>query len=374
MQKIPLVDLVAQYQSIKLEIQERMNAILDKASFIMGPDVTQFEEEFASYCGIPNCLTVANGTDALLLALKAIGIRPGDYVITVPNTFIASSECITNIGAHPEFVDIDPRTYLMDAEKLEAKIKELIMRKLPIKAVIAVHLYGQPCEMDAIMDVVRRYNLKLLEDSAQAHGAKYKGQPIGSFGDAACFSFYPGKNLGAYGDGGAVITPDNTIAENVSMLRNHGRHRTAKYEHEIEGYNSRLDTIQAAVLSVKLKHLEKWTEQRIANAALYSQLLRDCPDIVVPYVARDARHVYHLYVVRSPKRDALMRKLADNGIACGVHYPIPLHLQPAYRYLGYKPGDFPQAEAACAEIFSLPMYPELTSTQIEYICDTIKLV
>ncbi len=374
MRNIPLVDLLAQYEYIKAEIQERIKDVLDTASFIMGPDVKLFEQEFAAYCKSPHCLTVANGTDALLLALKAIGICPGDYVITVVNTFIASSECITNVGAHPVFIDIDPKTYLINPEKLEAKVKELLNKKLPVKAVIAVHLYGQPCDMDAIISIAGKYNLAVVEDSAQAHGAFYKGRPVGSFGDIACFSFYPGKNLGAYGDAGAVVTTNASVAERIGMLRNHGRKGADKYEHAAEGYNSRLDTIQAAVLRVKLKHLEKWTEQRIANAALYYELLQDYPAVVLPFVSENVRHVYHLYVVRVPNRDKVMKKLTTNGIACGIHYPIPLHLQPAYRYLGHKPGDFPASEVISSEILSLPMYPELTASQIEYICGVIKTV
>jgi dTDP-4-amino-4,6-dideoxygalactose transaminase len=372
MPKIPLVDLRAQFATIRTEIEASIASVLESTAFIMGEEVKQFEREFAAYCGSKHCIGVANGTDALSLALKSVGVWPGDYVITVPNTYIASSSSISAIGACPAFVDIDPDTYLMDADKLDAKIKELLSRKLPVKAVIVVHLYGQPADMSAIAAVADKYGLKLIEDAAQAHGATYHGRPVGNFGQATCYSFYPGKNLGAYGDAGAVTTNDDEVAEEVSLLRNHGRKSTAKYEHTSEGYNSRLDTIQAAILRVKLRHLDAWTERRIANATRYSAQLAGCPDIITPAVRTGVRHVYHLYVVRVPHRDAVMQKMADNGIFCGVHYPTPLHLQPAYRRLGHKTGDFPASEKAAAKILSLPMYAELTDEQIDYICGTLK--
>ena len=364
------MNLLSQYEKIKPEIQETINTVLDSANFIMGREVNSFENEFAKYCHAKFSIGVANGTDALMIALKAIGIAHGDKVITVPNTFIATTEAISLVGGKIEFVDIEPATFLIDPNKLEDKIKYLRKKNIPLKAVIVVHLYGQPCDMDSINEIARKYDLRIIEDAAQAHGAEYNGERVGTLGDVACFSFYPGKNLGAFGDAGAVTTNDREIAEKVAMLRNHGRIK--KYEHEIEGVNSRLDTLQAAVLIVKMKYLESWTKKRIENAQYYTKLLSPGNEIVTPHVEdTKRRHVYHLYVIRAKKRDALKNHLKDYGIDTGIHYPIPLHLQPAYKHLGYKLFDYPEAERASSEILSLPIDAEITNDQIKYVCDTI---
>lgn len=370
MQKIPFMNLPAQYAKIKPEIQQAINGVLDSAGFIMGPEVQLFEQEFASFCQANYCVGVSNGTDALILALEALGVGPGDLVITVPNTFIATTEAITRVRAKPVFVDINPDTLLIEPHRLEDRIKELVGKNLPVKAVIAVHLYGQPCPMDDINEIAGRYGLKVIEDAAQAHGAEFKGQRAGTLGDAACFSFYPGKNLGAYGDAGAVVTNNQQVAQRIAMLRNHGR--TQKYEHLMEGYNCRLDSIQAAVLRVKLKYLDQWTEKRIVNARHYGEGLAGLSSIKLPAVAQGVKHVYHLYVVRVKQREGLQKYLKEAGISTGVHYPIPLHLQPAYQYLGYRPGDFPVAEEASREILSLPMDAEISQDQIDYISQCVK--
>ena len=363
---IPFVDLKAQYDSIKEEIDEAIQSVLNNTSFIMGEELKKFEEEFAQFCDVKYAIGVANGSDALILALRACGIGEGDEVITVPHTFIATTEAISNVGGKVVFVDIDPKTYTIDITKIEEKINERT------KAIIPVHLYGQPADMDAIMKLAKKYNLKVIEDAAQAHGAEYKREKVGSMGDVGCFSFYPGKNLGAYGDAGAVVANNEEIAEKVRLLRNHGR-ITKKYEHEIEGYSSRLDNLQAAILRVKLRYLNKWNEGRRENAKKYSELLSNVDGVITPYEADYAKHVYHLYVVRTENRDKLREELKSKGIATGIHYPIPLHLQPAYSYLGYKEGDFPITEKASQEILSLPMFAELGDEQIERISNLISL-
>jgi dTDP-4-amino-4,6-dideoxygalactose transaminase len=363
---IPFVDLKTQYDSIKDEIDEAIQNVLDNTSFIMGEDLINFEEEFASFCNTKYAIGVANGSDALNLALRACGIGEGDEVITVPHTFISTSEAISNVGGKIVFVDIDPKTYTIDVSKIEEKITE------KTKAIIPVHLYGQTADMETIMELAKKYNLKIIEDAAQAHGAEYKGKKVGSIGDVACFSFYPGKNLGAYGDAGMITTNNEEIAEKVKLLRNHGR-ISKKYEHEIEGYSSRLDNLQAAILRVKLKYLNKWNDSRRENAKKYNELLNNIDRIVTPYEADYAKHVYHLYVIRTERgRDKLREELKSKGIAAGIHYPIPLHLQPAYRYLGYKRGDFPITEKVSQEILSLPMFAELTDEQIKEIVEAIK--
>lgn len=371
MKKIPLVNLNSQYVKIKTEIQAAINNVLESSSFIMGTEVSLFEKEFADYCQAKYCYGVGNGTDALVIALKALDFKHGDRVLTVPNTFIASSECITHAGGVPVFVDIDPDTYLIDPNKLEDKIRELRKNNITVKAVVVVHLYGQPCDMDSINSIARKYNLKVIEDAAQAHGAEYKGHKVGALGDVACFSFYPGKNLGAYGDAGGILTSDKEIAEKVEMLRNHGRAKTMKYEHSVEGYNSRLDTIQAAILRVKLRYLDEWNNKRIQNSIQYSNLLASNSRIVTPIVAKDVKHVFHQYVIRVEQRDQLASYLNASGISTGVHYPIPLHLQPAYNYLGYQKGDFPVSERCAECILSLPMDGELTNAEISKIADVI---
>ena len=361
--KIPLVDLKAQYANIKAEIDAAVQRVLDETDFIGGNAVTEFEKSFAAYCGTRSAVGLANGTDALQLSLLALGVGKGDEVITAINTFIATSEAISATGARPVFIDNDPQTYTIDVRKIEEKITPRT------KAIIPIHLYGQPAAMDAINEIAARHNLVVIEDAAQAHGASFKGKTVGTLGRLACFSFYPGKNLGAYGDAGAIATNDEALADKVRMLANHGRLK--KYEHEIEGYNSRLDTLQAAILSVKLRHLRAWTEKRQRNASAYSQLLAHAATIVTPVVHPDATHVFHLYVVRVQQREKVQQVLKEAGIATGIHYPIPLHLQPAYKYLGLPTGSFPVAERFASEIMSLPMYPELSADQIAFICDTL---
>ncbi len=362
---IPFVDLKVQYDSIKDEIDDAIQNVLNTTSFIMGEELKKFEEEFASFCNTKFAIGVANGSDALILALKACEIGEGDEVITVPHTFIATSEAISNVGGKVVFVDINPKTYTIDVSKIEDKITK------KTKAIIPVHLYGQPSDMKPIMELAKEYNLKIIEDAAQAHGAEYQGKKVGSIGDAGCFSFYPGKNLGAYGDAGIVVTNDEEVAEKVKLLRNHGR-ITKKYEHEIEAYSSRLDNLQAAILRIKLKYLNKWNDMRRKNAEKYNELLSGLDSIVVPYEADYSKHVYHLYVLRTENRDKLREELKSKGIATGIHYPIPLHLQPAYNYLGHKKGNFPITEKVSQEILSLPMFAELTDKQIEEIIKLIK--
>jgi dTDP-4-amino-4,6-dideoxygalactose transaminase len=370
--QIPLVDLKAQLNEIRPEMFEAITQVVESTDFILGREVKAFETEFAKYCGAKYCCAVGNGTDALVIALKSLGLKTGDRVITVPHTFIASAECISHAGGIVDFVDIDPKTMLMDCDQLEQRVRDLRRQSIPVKGIIPVHLYGQPCDMDAIMDIARRYELFVIEDAAQAHGALYKGNPIGSFGDVTTFSFFPGKNLGAYGDAGAIITNRPELHELITTYKNHGRAQGMKYEHRFEGYNSRLDTIQAAVLRVKLPHMSQWTEQRIAHAELYRKLLNSIPELTLHGVAADVKHVYHLFVVRTQLRDQLQQHLKEAGIASGVHYPIPLHLQPAFRYLGFPRGYFPQAEKAAGEVLSLPMFAELSAVQIEYITSCIR--
>jgi len=365
---IPFVNLKVQYDSIKDEIDNAIQNVLNNTSFIMGEELKKFEVEFARFCNVKYAIGVANGSDALILVLRACDIGEGDEVITVPHTFIATTEAITHVGSKIVFVDIDPKTYTIDVSKIEEKITE------KTKAIIPVHLYGQSTDMEPIMELAKKYNLKVIEDAAQAHGSEYKGKKVGSIGDAGCFSFYPGKNLGAYGDAGMVVTNNEEIAEKIKLLRNHGR-ITKKYEHEIEGYSSRLDNLQAAILRVKLRHLNKWNDKRRNNAKKYNELLSNMNGIITPYEADYAKHVYHLYVIRVEKeRDKLREEFKSKGIVTGIHYPIPLHLQPAYKYLGYKRGDFPVTEEASQEIISLPMFVELDDEQIEKIVKLIKIL
>jgi dTDP-4-amino-4,6-dideoxygalactose transaminase len=360
---IPLVDLKAQYLSIKDEMDAAIQRVVDNTSFIMGPDVRAFEEEFASFCCVQHAVGVDSGTAALHLAFLACDIGPGDEVITTSHTFIATIGMLGRVGAKPVFVDIDPQTYNIDPARIEAAITERT------KAIMPVHLYGQPAEMDPILEIADRHGLKVIEDAAQAHGAEYKGRRAGGMGHVAIFSFYPGKNLGAYGDAGALVTNDGEIAEKVRLLRNHGRR--AKYEHLLEGFNYRIDTLQAAILRVKLAHLEEWNEARRRYVATYRELLNNL-DLVLPYEPEHVRAVYHLFVVRLQERDALREHLRERGISTGIHYPIPLHLQPAYRHLGHKEGDFPITEECARQILSLPMYPELTRGQMEEVTGAIK--
>lgn len=361
--KIPLVDLPAQYQTIKPEIDAAMQRVVGNATFILGPEARTFEEHFAAFCGVKHAIGLDSGTAALHLALLALGIGAGDEVITTTHTFIATSEAIVLTGARPVLVDIDPRTYNLDPNKVEAAITPRT------KAIIPVHLYGQPAEMDPLLEVASRRGIAVIEDAAQAHGALYRGQRAGSMGDMACFSFYPGKNLGAYGDAGALVTNDDALADKIRMLRDHGR--TTKYEHEITGYGYRLDGLQAAVLDVKLQHLPEWNERRRAHADYYTELLSNL-DVTVPYEPAHLRAVYHLYVIRTRGRDALLQYLKEHDIEAGIHYPVPLHLQPVYKDLGYRRGDFPETEKAASEILSLPLYPELTHAQMERVVETMR--
>ena len=360
---IPLVDLKAQYLTIKDDIDEAIQTVLDNTDFIQGEAVRLFEAEFAEFCGAREAIGVANGTEALHLALLACGVGQGDEVITTPFTFIATSEAVSQVGATPIFVDIDPDTYNLDPTKIEAAITDRT------KAILPVHLYGRPADMDGIMDIARRHNLKVIEDAAQAHGATYKGRTIGSIGDAACFSFYPGKNLGAYGDAGAVTTNDPEIAANLRLIRDHGRRD--KYEHLVLGVNGRLDTLQAAILRVKLRRLRDWTTRRQEIAATYRNLLAGLP-VSLPLTRADVKSVYHVFAIRTNQRELLQAATKASGIASGVHYPIPVHLQPAYGFLGHKEGDFPTSELASQQVFSLPIYPEMTDAQIAEVADVLR--
>ena len=361
--RVPLVDLAAQYAAIRPEVDQAIQAVLDATDFIMGPAVKQFEADFAAYCGAAHCVGVASGTAALELVLRAVGVGPGHAVITVAHTFIATAEAISAVGARPVFVDIDPCTYNMDPARLAAAITPAT------RAIMPVHIYGQPADMDGIRAVAAAHKLAVIEDAAQAHGATWNGVAAGGLGDAACFSFYPGKNLGAYGDAGAVVTNDAAIAEQVRLLRNHGRR--AKYLHEVKGYGERLDTLQAAVLAAKLPHLPAWTAARRRLAARYDELLVDL-SVERPVVAAAADPVWHLYVLRYGQRDALLEHLNRAGIGAGVHYPVPLHLQPAYADLGYRTGDLPVTETVAATCLSLPIYPEMTDTQQDRVVAEIR--
>lgn len=360
--KIPFVDLGAQYVAHEAEIDAAIKGVIINSAFIGGPYLAAFEANFAKYIGARHCLGVGNGTDALFIALKCLGIGEGHEVITAANSFIATSEAITLAGARVVFADCDEQTYTIDISKIEA----LITPKT--KAIIPVHIYGQPADMDAIADIAGRHRLFIVEDAAQAHGAAYRGRNVGTFGQYACFSFFPGKNLGAYGDAGAVVTADDELATKARMFANHGR--LQKYNHAFEGVNSRLDGLQAAILDVKLKYLNQWTERRRAIARIYDEALGDV--VGIPYTRPDARHVYHLYVIRSARRDMIMSALADKGIATGIHYPIPLPFLEAYKYLGHTAGDFPVAYGLKDEIMSLPIHGDLTDEQAVYVADSVR--
>jgi len=364
--QIPFLDLGRQHQALKREILPLWEEILDSAGFIGGRHVTAFEEEFAALLGAPHCVAVGSGTDSLRFILLALGLAPGDEVITVPNTFIATTEAISQAGGRIVFVDIDPRSYTIDPARIEAAITPRT------RGIIPVHLYGQPADMDALAAVADRHGLWLVEDACQAHLAEYKGRRAGTLGHAAAFSFYPGKNLGACGEAGAVTTSDATLAATVRTLRDHGQAR--KYYHDMEGYNGRCDALQAAALRVKLKYLPQWTEARQAHAAAYQRLLADCPGLVLPAVAPWASHVFHLFVVQLDTRDQVMAAMAEQGISCGLHYPLPLHLQRAYRPMALPTGAFPVTEHCAAHLLSLPMYPELTPAALEHICRVLRQI
>jgi dTDP-4-amino-4,6-dideoxygalactose transaminase len=361
--KVPFVDLSAQYATIVKEIDQAILKVLHGTDFILGRDVALFEQEFAAFCNAKCAVGVDSGTTALELALRAYGIGPGDQVITAANTFIATAFAISDTGARPVFVDAAPETYTINALQIESAITQRT------KAIIPVHLYGQPADLDPILEISRRHGLVVIEDACQAHGARYKGKRVGSLAHAAAFSFYPAKNLGAYGDGGMLVTNDERIAESIRLLRNYGQRE--KYHHVVKGYNRRLDTLQAAVLRVKLKHLDKWNAARQECALAYKKLLAG-GEVTLPHQGNYAEHVYHLYVIRTANRARMQTFLKERGIATGIHYPIPIHLQPAYTDLGYKKGSFPVAEEQAEEVLSLPMYAELAQEMIEYVAEVIQ--
>ncbi len=364
-QSVPLVDLSAQYASIRPEIDAAIHSVITRSAFIMGPDVREFEAHFAAYCTAGFAVGVASGTAALDLTLRACGVGPGDEVITAAHTFIATAEAISAVGARPVFVEIDPQTYNLNPDAAAAALTPAT------RAILPVHIYGQPADMTRIMEIARASDLVVVEDAAQAHGASWRGRRVGTLGHAACFSFYPGKNLGAYGDAGAVTTDNARIAEQVSLLRNHGRH--SKYLHDIKGFGERIDTLQAAILAVKLRYLEAWTAARRRLAARYTELLADLAgEIVLPSVHPDAEPVWHLYVIRTPQRDALLEHLNRHGVGAGIHYPTPLHLQPAYADLGYVRGNLPITEAVADTCLSLPIFPEMTNAQQEHVVTTLR--
>ena len=361
MNNIPLVGLFDQYQTIQPEIDAAIKNIITSSAFVGGEEVRLFEHEFAAFCDAKACVGVGNGTDALYLTLRALGIGPGDEVITVAHTFIATSEAISSTGATPIFIDVKDDTMLMDPALIEAAITS------KTKAIVPVHLYGQSCDMDAIMEIARKHGLKVVEDAAQAHGGRWRGQRVGSMGDAATFSFYPGKNLGAFGDAGAVVSQDEALIEQIRMIANHGR--LEKYTHKMEGVNSRLDGLQAAILRVKLRYLDEWNSRRRQIADAYMEQLAPL-GMSLPIVDERAEAVFHLFVVRVADRERLQSLLKEEGIATGVHYPVPLHLQPAYEHRRSS-FELPATERAAREVLSLPMYPELRQEQIEAVCNAV---
>lgn len=363
MVQIPLVDLKAQYAAIKPEIDAAIARVLDSTGFILGAEVLAFEKKYAAWVGVRGAVGVASGTAALHLALRACGVGPGDEVITTAYTFVATAEAISQVGATPVFVDIEPATFNLDPALVERAITPCT------KAIVPVHLYGQPARMDALVEIARRHRLRLIEDAAQAHGSAYRGTRVGGFGDLACFSFFPGKNLGAYGDGGAVTGNDEELLARVRRLRDHGR--TTKYEHVELGFGERLDALQAAVVAVKLDYIDAWNDARRAHAVRYHEVLEGCP-IARPEASPDVRHVYHLYVIRAEGRDALLDRLKARGVSAGVHYPIPVHRQPVYMRQGYDRLSLPLTERAAQEVLSLPMYPELSDEQIGHVAAAVR--
>jgi len=363
---VPFLDLKAQYVSIQDEITTQLQEVMNHTAFAGGSFVAQFEEAFAHYCQTEHAIGVGSGTEALWVALVCMGVGPGDEVITTPNTFIATAEAISFAGAKPVFVDVIEQTYNMDPAKIEAAITP------QTKAIIPVHLYGQPADMDPILDIARKHNLLVLEDAAQAHGAEYKGKRCGSLADVGCFSFYPGKNLGAYGEAGAITTNNAELAAKMRQFRDHGQNQ--KYYHSMVGWNARMDGFQGAVLGVKLPHLPAWTDSRRAHAARYQQLLAGAEGIITAHEADYAKHVYHIYPVRVANRDAVLAQLKAKDVFCAIHYPVPLHLQQAYQSLGYQLGDFPIAERNAADQLSLPMFAELTDEQLVHTAQALREV
>ncbi len=365
--EVPILDLTAQHERIEPELMETVRDVISENAFIMGEELEQFESEFADFCDVDHCIGVSSGTDALRLALHAAGIGDGDEVITVPVTFIATVEAICSVGAEPVFVDVDPETYTMDPDQLEAAISDRTAALLP------VHLYGQPADMDSICSVAEQHDLTVIEDACQAHGASWNETRVGGWGDLGCFSFYPGKNIGAPGDAGSVTTSDSDLASRVRTLRNHGQPEKAeKYQHEELGYNARLDNLHAATLRLKLQHLEQWNEQRRRNADRYDREFTGVSGIRIPKTAEGAEHVYHQYAVQVEERDEAQTFMGDRGIDCGVHYPRPLHYQEACSFLGYEKGDFPVSERICSRVLTLPCFPELTDGQQEHVVDALR--
>jgi dTDP-4-amino-4,6-dideoxygalactose transaminase len=361
---VPFLDLNSQYQSIREEVQVAISRVLESSQFVLGEEVEGFEREFAAYCGeVKHGIAVNSGTSALHLALLATGVGPGDEVITVPFTFIATVSAVDYTGARPVFVDVDLRNRTMDPKQIEAAITSRT------KVILPVHIHGQPADMDPILEIARRCKLLVIEDAAQAHGAEYKGRRCGSVGDLACFSFYPGKNLGAYGEGGMVLTNNDEYAHKIRMLRDWGQEK--KYQHIVKGFNYRMEGLQGAVLRVKLRHLEAWTEARRAHARKYAEALADC-EVAVPEETPGTRHVYHVYGIRVSQRDEFQKGLQQHGIHTAIHYPTPVHLQPAFAELGYRRGDFPHSEAIAAEELSLPMYPELSSKSLGEVAQAVR--
>jgi dTDP-4-amino-4,6-dideoxygalactose transaminase len=361
--KIQMVDVVGQYQKIKTEVDEAIHRVLASGQFIMGKDVADLESEIASYLGVRHAVACASGTDALQIAMMAMNIGPGDEVITTPFTFVATAETIGLLGAKPVYVDIDPRTFNMDPALIAAAITPRT------KAIIPVHLYGQPVDMDAVLAVAHAHGLKVIEDAAQALGASYRGKKVCAIGDCGCISFFPSKNLGAFGDGGMIVTDDAALADRLRMVAAHGSR--VRYYHEVLGVNSRLDTIQAAILRVKARYLDAWNAERRRAAARYYELLAGTP-VIPPFVAPAGVHIFHQYTLRVPERDGLAERLKEKGIPHGVYYPVPLHLQKAFAMSGYHAGDFPVTEQACREVISLPMHTELTDEQQQFVCTTIR--
>jgi dTDP-4-amino-4,6-dideoxygalactose transaminase len=362
--EIPLVDLKAQYEAVREEILAAIAEVLDGMHLYLGPRQDSFEKAYATYCEAAACVAVSNGTDALEIALRALGIGPGDEVITQPNSFIATAEAISATGATPVFVDADERTSTLDPNLLEAAITP------QTRAIIPVHLYGHPADMDPILEIARRHSVRVIEDSSQAHGARYHGRRAGSLGDLACFSFYFSKNLGAYGEAGAVTTNDPALAEQLALYRSHGSR--VRYQHQVIGRNARMDEIQAAILGIKLRYLDQWNEQRRHNARLLSAALADTSLVLPTPGGDDVYEVFHLYVVRHPEREALRQFLTQHGINAAIHYPRPIHLQPAYAFLGHTPGDFPVSERLADTVLSLPIYAELTEEQIDRIANVVR--
>jgi dTDP-4-amino-4,6-dideoxygalactose transaminase len=362
--KVPFIDLWPQHLPMMGELNQAIQEVIESSAFAGGKFVTAFEEDFAAYCDAPHAIGVGSGTEALWLSLLACGVGNGDEVITVPSTFMATAEAITYSGARPVFVDVDERTYTMNPKLLTGALTRRT------KAIIPVHLFGQSADMDPILDFAREHGLYVIEDACQAHGAEYKGRRVGTLGDAACFSFYPGKNLGAFGEAGAIVTNSAELLEKIKILRDHGQVR--KYFHSVVGWNCRMDGIQGAVLRIKLRQLEVNNQRRREHAAHYAAELREVEELILPTEANYARHVYHIYAIRVSNRDELMKSLTDEGIMTGIHYPVPVHLQEAYQSLGYERGTFPIAERCAAEFVSLPMYPELTYSQVEQVIQGVK--